>query len=123
MNPTSAHLLARLEPEHNAGRISGRYRSGAKTQFYIARQAARVGDTDLGNEFLARSIEGGYWTTAPLRRDPWLDSLRDTNRFRELLASAEEREDRSRREFQAAGGDEVLALGVHRASQHNPALA
>ena len=92
-------------------------------RFYLARQAAKLGDTVLGNELLAQSIHGGYWTSVALRRDPWLDPLRATVRFRELLATAEDLEALSRRAFQAAGGDEVLALPVECAPPDNATFA
>jgi DNA-binding winged helix-turn-helix (wHTH) protein len=78
--------------------------------FYLARQAAKLGELDLGNEFLFRSLNAGYWTAAALRRDPWLDELRDTARFRELLAMAEDLEARSTQAFREAGGNDVLAM-------------
>ena len=78
--------------------------------FYLARQAARFKDIDLGNKLLAQSITGGYWIRAALERDCWLDPLRPTSRFRELVAIAEDLEARSRRAFLAAGGDRVLAV-------------
>ncbi len=89
--------------------------------FYLARQAARAGDMNLANDFLARSIEGGYWTTIALERDAWLDSLRGTARFRELYARAFELKERSRRAFQAAGGDEVLGMDTEPAPEAFPA--
>ncbi len=78
--------------------------------FYLARQAGRFEEVDLANQILAQSIDGGYWPTAALERDPWLDPLRKTSQFRELLATAAELESRSRRAFLAAGGDQILAV-------------
>jgi DNA-binding winged helix-turn-helix (wHTH) protein/tetratricopeptide (TPR) repeat protein len=80
-----------------------------EARFYLARQAARFEALDLANELLSQSIDGGYWTSAALYCDPWLEPLRATPRFQELLARAEELEARSRRAFLAAGGNEVLA--------------
>jgi hypothetical protein len=80
-----------------------------EARFYLARQAARFEALDLANELLAQSIDGGYWTSAALYCDPWLEPLRATPRFQELLARAEELEAGSRRAFLAAGGNEVLA--------------
>jgi DNA-binding winged helix-turn-helix (wHTH) protein len=78
--------------------------------FYLARQAAVWDDIDLAIEFLSRSIDAGYWTTIPLRRDPWLEPLRAAARFQQLLTTAEELETRSRQAFLAAGGQEVLEM-------------
>ena len=102
---------------------TGSVKPDPESRFYLARQAARLGEVELGNEFLAQSIAGGYWITAALQSDPWLEAMRATDRFRELLASAQDLEARSRREFQAAGGDEVLALGVECAKQDHVTLA
>ncbi len=85
-----------------------------EARFYLARQAARLGEAGLGNELLAQSIDAGYWTTAALKRDPWLDSLRGTPRFLELLAAAEHREAHSRQVFLEAGGNEILTMSVER---------
>jgi hypothetical protein len=78
--------------------------------FYLARQAARLDEIDLANEFLSRSIDAGYWITASLRADPWLNPVRKTIRFRELLTIAEDREAQSRRALVSAGGVEILAM-------------
>jgi tetratricopeptide (TPR) repeat protein len=91
--------------------------------FYLARQAAMFADIDLATEFLSRSIDGGYWTATALRRDPWLEPLRATERFRKLLAVAEELEARSRRAFLAAGGLEVLAMDSEWAPNESGELA
>jgi DNA-binding winged helix-turn-helix (wHTH) protein len=91
--------------------------------FYLARQAAVFGDIDLATGFLSRSIDGGYWTTIALRRDPWLEPLRATERFRELLASVEGLEAGSRRAFLAAGGNEVLAMDAERTPDGSARLA
>ncbi len=78
--------------------------------FYLARQAARAEEMDLANNFLERSIHGGYWSTIALQRDPWLEELRKTVRFGELLAMAADREAGSTKAFVEAGGDEVLSI-------------
>jgi tetratricopeptide (TPR) repeat protein len=94
-----------------------------EARFYLARQAARVGDIDLGNGLLAQSISGGYWTTIALQRDPWLQPLRATVRFQELLAAATEFEARSRCAFLAAGGNEVLEIPVEYTTEESGSLS
>jgi DNA-binding winged helix-turn-helix (wHTH) protein/tetratricopeptide (TPR) repeat protein len=89
---------------------AGNDRADPEMLFYSARQAAVAGEIDLANEFLSRSIAAGYWTTILLHRDPWLEPLRSTVRFKELLATATEFEARSRRAFLTAGGNEVLEV-------------
>jgi len=91
--------------------------------FYLARQAARFEELDLANQLLAQSIAGGYWTTAALRRDAWLDPLRATSRFRELLAMADELEARSRCAFLASGGEQILVTAEQRESKEGGRLA
>lgn len=91
--------------------------------FYLARQAARWEEVDLANEFLSRSIEAGYWTPAALRRDSWLNPVRKTTRFGELLAIAEDLEMQSRRAFVSAGGIEVLAMDAECAPNESGELA
>jgi hypothetical protein len=91
--------------------------------FYLARQAARLEEIDLANELLCRSIDAGYWTTAALRVDPWLNPVRKTIRFRELLALAEDLEEKSHHAFVSAGGVEVLAMDAECAPNQSGELA
>jgi DNA-binding winged helix-turn-helix (wHTH) protein/tetratricopeptide (TPR) repeat protein len=91
--------------------------------FYLARQAARLEEIDLANELLSRSIDAGYWTTAALRGDPWLNPVRKTIRFRELLALAEDLEEKSHHAFVSAGGVEVLAMDAECAPNQSGELA
>jgi TolB-like protein/tetratricopeptide (TPR) repeat protein len=79
-----------------------------ESRFYLARQAARLGDADLANEILRQSVEEGYWSTQTLMRDPWLASLRATAAFRETYDEAARREAQSRSAFVEAGGERVL---------------
>lgn len=79
-------------------------------RFYMARQAARFEEIGLANELLSRSIEEGYWSTVPLLRDPWLEPLRPTMEFRQILETAKTREARSRKAFLNAGGERILSV-------------
>ncbi len=76
--------------------------------YYLARQAAIAGAIDLANRLLLRSIEGGYWCTVTLMRDPWLEPLRATPQFNHFFALAKSREEHSRAAFIEAGGESVL---------------
>jgi tetratricopeptide (TPR) repeat protein len=76
--------------------------------FYLARQAAKLGALELGNDLLEQSVAAGYWSTFSMMRDPWLESLRDTAAFRRTYEVAGEREAHSRSAFVNAGGERIL---------------
>jgi hypothetical protein len=76
--------------------------------FYLARQAAKLGAVELGNDLLEQSVAAGYWSTISMMRDPWLESLRDTAAFRRTYEVAGEREAQSRSAFVNAGGERIL---------------
>jgi DNA-binding winged helix-turn-helix (wHTH) protein len=78
--------------------------------FYLARQAAKLGAVELGNDLLEQSVAGGYWSTISIMRDPWLESLRDTAAFRRTYEVAGRREAQSRSEFVNAGGERILPV-------------
>jgi eukaryotic-like serine/threonine-protein kinase len=78
--------------------------------FYLARQAARLGALELGNDLLEQSVAAGYWSTATMMCDPWLESLRETAAFRRTYEVAGEREAHSRSEFVNAGGERILPV-------------
>lgn len=77
-------------------------------RFYLARQAARLDAIDLANELLLRSVEEGYYSPISIERDPWLDSLRSTNGYRQALDLAITREAHARAAFVEAGGERIL---------------
>jgi hypothetical protein len=77
----------------------------------LARQAAKLGAVELGNDLLEQSVAAGYWSTVSMTRDPWLASLRDTTAFCRTYEHAEEREAHSRSAFLNAGGERILSLG------------
>jgi DNA-binding winged helix-turn-helix (wHTH) protein len=78
--------------------------------FYLARQAAKLGALELGNDLLEQSVAAGYWSTISIMRDPWLESLRDTAAFRRTYEVVGEREAHSRSEFVNAGGERILPV-------------
>ena len=78
--------------------------------FYLARQAAKLGALELGNDLLEQSVAAGYWSPISIMRDPWLESLRDTAAFRRTYEVAGERVAHSRSEFVNAGGERILPV-------------
>ena len=78
--------------------------------FYIARTYARLGGRDRAVAELARAIERGFFSYATMLRDPWFDSVRGDERFREALRRAEERHRTARTRFIAAGGERLLGV-------------
>jgi hypothetical protein len=80
-----------------------------EVRFYMARQAARLGENDLANEILLRSVKEGFWSTVRLLRDPWLEPLRSTARFNHTFELVKALEAKSRAAFRNAGGEHILS--------------
>lgn len=78
--------------------------------YFLARSLARVGETDAALDRLDRVVDGGYWCGALLRTDPWLEPARTSERFRAVVARADERRGAAAAAFLAEGGP--LLLGV-----------
>ena len=78
--------------------------------YYSARHLARLGDAEQALGILSRSVEGGFYVPAFLKRDPWLDSLRGTTEFNRIVERAIEQHVAAREAFRAAGGERVLGL-------------
>jgi DNA-binding winged helix-turn-helix (wHTH) protein len=109
MNALDAYLLnepTRAIAALEAGR--GLKHHDPELLFYQARQAAKLGAVELGNDLLKQSVAAGYWSTISMIRDPWLASLRDTAAFRRTYEVAEQRQAHSRSEFVNAGGERIL---------------
>ena len=75
--------------------------------YYFARTLSAT-EHPRAIEMLRRSIEGGYHAYSLLRRDPWLDPLRQTPEFAELLAFGERQYREGIEAFVAAGGERIL---------------
>jgi hypothetical protein len=76
--------------------------------FYVARQAAYLGEQELALEMLSRAIHKGFVCYPAMLRDPWLDSLRGVQEFIELLRKAQEGHREAIKSFFALGGDVLL---------------
>ena len=71
---------------------------------------AGVGSYDLALHALGLAVNGGYTVVHPLLHDPWLASLRDDARFRDILRRAETRRNEALTVFRAEGGERLLGL-------------
>ena len=111
MNALDAYLLK--DPTQAVAVLeTGKYLKNHDPEgfFYLARQAAKLGAVELGNDLLEQSVAAGYWSTITMMRDPWLESLRDTTAFRRTYEVAGELEAHSRFEFVNAGGERILPV-------------
>lgn len=109
MNALDAYLLK----DHERGVAVLRAASQAQfrdpeSRFYLARQAARLGAVDLGNELLLQSVEEGSWSTVRMARDPWLEALRGTASFAHSCEIVKTLEARSTCAFLKAGGAHIF---------------
>jgi hypothetical protein len=57
---------------------------------------------------LNRMLDGGFFCPAVLRHDPWLESLRGTPAFTEVVQRAEAKSRDAEDEFTRLGGDKIL---------------
>jgi hypothetical protein len=85
---------------------------GGEELFYFARQFAYLSEQERALSALERSVEQGFFCYSVMSRDPWLDPLRNTTRFRSLLDKARFRHEGAQRMFLEAGGNEILGLAV-----------
>ena len=75
--------------------------------YYLARTLAAI-EHPRANEMLRRSIEGGFHAYSLLTRDPWLNPLRASLEFAELLAFGEQQYREGVEAFVSAGGERIL---------------
>ena len=78
--------------------------------YYIARTYARLGDGGRAVAELARAVDMGFFSYSTMVRDPWFDSVRGDERFREVLHRADERCRAARTRFITAGGERLLGV-------------
>ena len=80
--------------------------------YYWALIAAYIGDAARALDVLQRAVDGGWFCSATLAREPWLDVVRDEPRFVALVREAEARHGAAAAAFRAAGGDRLLGVKV-----------
>jgi eukaryotic-like serine/threonine-protein kinase len=76
--------------------------------YYISRTYARLGEGGRAVAELARAVDMGFFSYSTMVRDPWFDSVRGDERFREVLQRADERCRAARTRFITAGGERLL---------------
>ena len=85
----------------------------AETLWQVARVLACFGEHARALAVFDHSLERGFIISRILTRvDPWLDALRPTREYGELLARAEARCRAAQQAFRDAGGEQVLGTSV-----------
>ena len=79
-------------------------------RFYGARHLARFGDHELALSLLSGAVDDGYFCVPAFARDPWLDSVRGTPQFAEIVSRAEARHRQALISFLTAEGDRLLGI-------------
>ena len=111
---TTRAFLAVLERDADA--FAPRFDALAKSTrdpenlYYSSLMAAYVGDTERTLATLERTVQGGWLCHATIEGEPWLAHVRDTPRFRELVAEAKTRHEQAAAAFIEAGGNQLLGL-------------
>jgi non-specific serine/threonine protein kinase len=79
-------------------------------RFYGARHLAHLGDHKLALKLLSGAVDDGYFCVPAFARDPWLDDVRGTPEFAEIVRRAEVRHRQALISFLTAEGDRVLGI-------------
>jgi serine/threonine protein kinase len=80
--------------------------------YFTARILARLGEPDVSLELLERIVEEGFYCSAVMMRDPWMDSIRGQSRFVKVVQRADARTREAEEEFRRLDGHRLLALGT-----------
>ena len=83
-------------------------RRDPESLYYTARHLGRINEQERAIRILSGVIDNGFLCVSALARDPWLESLRSSPRFSELLHEAEQRRGRAHAAFAAAGSQVLL---------------
>lgn len=76
--------------------------------YYLARAAARLGDSETALGMLAGSVGQAYYCVSALEKDPWLDSLRGMREFNRITRLAETGRRRALDLYLELDGERVL---------------
>jgi len=80
--------------------------------YFTARVLARLGEPEASLDLLDRIIEKGFYCSAILMRDPWMDAIRGQSRFADVVRRADARTREAEAEFRRLNGERLLALNV-----------
>ena len=80
--------------------------------YFTARVLARLDEPDASLDLLDRIIERGFYCSAVMLRDPWLDSIRGRSRFIDIVQRADTRTREAQDEFHRLDGERLLALNA-----------
>lgn len=86
----------------------------AEARYYIARTYARLGHVEAARAAITRAIDEGYICYPALVSDPWLESLRQSGALGPAVAAARAHHERTRRVFEEADGDRLIAIASGR---------
>jgi len=109
-----AVLESRLDDARTAGRTmleAGVVRDPCG-RYYVARLLARIGEVESALGSLRSAVEDGFFCRVVFERDPWLDALRPTTAFADVIREAARRQDAAARRFSDAGGAALLGVAV-----------
>ena len=76
--------------------------------YFTARVLAKLGEADAALTTLGRGIDGGFFCSTIMLVDPWLDSIRGTSAFNDIVQRAEARSRDAEDEFRRLTGDKIL---------------
>jgi tetratricopeptide (TPR) repeat protein len=95
------------------GILSGTFRD-PEGLFYQARQLAYLGENSMALEMFSRAIDKGFFCYPVMMRDPWLDPLRGSKEFSDLLRKAQELHREAVQSYFALGGEALLGAPIER---------
>jgi len=76
--------------------------------YFMVRNMARLGETDLAIDGLERVVAGGLHAASTIESDPWLDQLRADDRFVRVLEASRRGHAEARAIYDQAGGAALL---------------
>jgi tetratricopeptide (TPR) repeat protein len=76
--------------------------------YFTARVLAKLDEADASLSMLTRMVDGGFFCSTILLRDPWLESIRGTPAFDVIVQRAEAKSRDAEEEFKRLGGEKIL---------------